>query len=445
MLLKNAVRNIVLPLLAGLLAIWLLTMAAYHTVASWRGMIPENIVAWAQDGRVNRFDDFSDGVVLANVLYVAIIRDFSPWVYFVPASSPIDGWKQFLQALTPQNHPVLNREYQERRGFFLHRYWTGHMVMTALYFAVFPDLRIASHAISAMVLVTLIVFLLAWSRSFGMFSAMFVAAFILGSGLLPRESFHDHAFNAAVAFAAAAYTAHRISTGKSTLAPAVLGAVFGNWVGYDYVFDTVGLSILFFLVRRQDEYQVESLYEPLKFVGVFLGVTALMMALRVPVVILSGHDVNVFVDQTAARTVERLAGDVAAGQAPPGAVTSRTYAILSALPVLNFYLFRLGGVLIPQVTSVVMYWALQILPILGILGLDVYRKKSLDGETVKRLGVIILAALMFHVMQLIFVNHACVHPWMDVRHMVLSFAILWGLFLANLVLAIRSRRPAPRG
>jgi hypothetical protein len=170
-----------------------------------------------------------------------------------------------------------------------------------------------------------------------------------------------------------------------------------------------------------------------------------MMALRVPVIILSGHDVSLFLEQTAARTAERLTGDMAAGQAPPGAVTSRTFAILSALPVLNFYLFRLGGVLIPQVTSVAMYWALQILPILGIVALDVFRKKTLDGDMIKRLGVILLAAFMFHVMQLVFVNHACVHPWMDVRHMVLSFAILWGLFLADLVPAIRSRKPTPSG
>jgi hypothetical protein len=428
-----AFHKIVVPLVACLVVICLLTMLASTIVSKWRGNLPYNFAGWVAESQKTRFDDWSDGIVLANLVYLLFFPKYSSiWLYTLPSNSPREGWEQLRYALSAGNSETLGRDLREKRGEYLYRYWTGHLVLTVFALSTFQTPALAATAVSNLVLISLFVYLLAWRKRFGAPSALIVFVVLVGTGVIGWESFHDHTWEITVGLLAGAYTARRLSAAKSYVVAAVVSAVFANWVGYTYVFDTIAFCLPFFLARVNGRFTVEDLSLPIKFAVVFLMATGIMMLLRVPVVYLAGHDPLVFLSQLAERTLYRMSGNFNPQELPPGIEVSTGVAITLALPLLNNYLFNLFGSLMIPVVTAMSYAALQVLPIAGFLAVQIYRNKRLNFESLKPTLVVGLIAILFHVMFLIFVNHACVHPWMDVRHMVFSMAICWGLLAAAL-------------
>jgi len=114
-----------------------------------------------------------------------------------------------------------------------------------------------------------------------------------------------------------------------------------------------------------------------------------------------------------------------------GAEISRAFSIREALPYLNGYLFKLGGILIPKVHSIPSYLVFITFPLLVGMGINTAVRRSFDGDSVSSLMILVLVVFFFHIMFLFFINHAVVHPWMDCRHMLFCLAIGWGLLFSR--------------
>ncbi len=429
----KALREFALYFVISIAAIFALTaiagIAASHLSPDTIG----HLQLWIKQSPANRFDDWMDGVVIANVLYKSINAKHSIWTYFEPASAPPAGWELLEYVLSANNYRALAETVKDRKGEMLHRYWTGHIALTALALYVYTDPAVSSKVALSCVLLSMLMFALAWNKRLGLGGAICVAAFLLGSGTLYMESFHTHAWGLALAFAAAAYTAWRLESGKSYIAPAVVGAVFANWVGYDYVFPSIAFSLPLFMSRENGKIQIEAFSLPVKFILVFLAVTALMMILRVPVAYFSENcPPSEFLSQLTERLTYRLHGENFAQEVLPGADISRSAAIFSALPAVNGYLFNLGGRFIPLIHSLVSYLAYQALPIVVLIGILVLKNRESQLAALRPALVVLCSVILFHLMLIILVNHACVHPWMHARYMIFSLALSWGVAISAL-------------
>jgi hypothetical protein len=439
---KQVLRQFLVPLIVSLLAICFLTEAASRAVSSWRGQVPQTIAVWASQGPANRFDDHSDAFVAVNLLCKAINPNFSLWTYYQPLSCATAGWQCLQFSLNSDNRSTLFREIAEKHGQFVHRYWTGHLVLTAIVFYVYPSLSATSQIIFCGLVISLFIYLQVWRTKLGTAGSIFVAMVLLGSGIMWLESFHSHTWGMTFAFATASWLGRALAQGKSYIVPAVVGSVFANWVGYDYVFDTLAFSLPFFLVRIENRLELQNVSTPAKFVLVFLLTTAIMMLLRLPVAYLDGHDVVDFLLQIKRQVAYHLLG----GEHPPGEnipqlEVSRFAAVAGVLPMLNDYLFRLGGVLSPKIFDVKTYILIQILPLPALFGILVWGKKENYASAIKPTALLIFVLLLFHPMFVVFTNHACIHPWMDVRHCVFSLAICWGVLVSALWQRCSSLRP----
>ena len=114
-----------------------------------------------------RFDAWADGSVLANYLYRILAPDLSFWTYFEPASAPHDPWQQLIYAVEPANFASLKNDIKDRKGVFLFRYWTGHLVGTTILLSVYRNLETGSMATRTSVLIALFAYALSWARRFG--------------------------------------------------------------------------------------------------------------------------------------------------------------------------------------------------------------------------------------------------------------------------------------
>ncbi|MBI5249027.1 MAG: hypothetical protein HY912_05985 [Desulfomonile tiedjei] len=389
--------------------------------------------SWMKQGPENRFDDWMDGIVLANILYKNIDPRHSLWTYFLPSSAPSAGFELLGHVLSPDNRGALAETIRDRKGELLHRYWTGHIALTTLALYVYTDPAVASKLSLSCVLFSMLAFVFAWSKRSGSAGAMGMAAMLLGSGAVYMESFHTHSWGLALAFGTAAYTAKRLAAGESYVPAAVTGAVFANWLGYDYVFSTIAFSLPLFLHTENGKLQIEDLGGPFKFTLVFLAVTALMMILRIPVAYLFENcPPSEFLSQLTERFAYRLHGEHLPQEIAPGAEISRRAAILSALPAVNGYLFSLGGRFIPLIQSVASYLAYQALPVAVLMGVLVFKNSDSQLRALRPVLVVFFSVILFHLVLIVLVNHACVHPWMHARYMVFSLVLSWGAAVSAL-------------
>ena len=388
---------------------------------------------WIKQSPATRFDDFMDAIVLANVFYKKIEPRTSLWTYFLPYHVPRGGWELLGHVLSPGNRVALIGALRDRQGELLYRYWTGHICLTALALYVYTSPAVASKATLSLVIFALFLFLAAWRRRLGLSGALCLAAVLLGSGAVYLESFHTHAWGLAFAFLTAAYTGKRLAAGKSYVAPAVVGAVFANWVGYDYVFPTIAFSLPLFLARQDGKTHIEALSAPLTFTLVFLAVTALMMVLRVPVSYLFENcPPSKFLSQLVEQVFYRVGSQPNPHEIAPGIEISRRSAVLMALPAVNSYLFNLGGRLIPRIYTLGSYIAFQAMPIVALMGILAFRNRASQFAALKPALVAASCVLWFHIMLIALVNHACVHPWMHARYMVFALAVSWAVALSAL-------------
>ncbi|MEW6349109.1 MAG: hypothetical protein AB1646_08595 [Thermodesulfobacteriota bacterium] len=436
--LKWSATYLVLPFVACLVVIFLLTEAAYVTTASLNGAVPGDFARWTDEDPAGRFDDLTDDQVLANIVYR--IRDprFSFWTYFFPPGlPPHDVWSWLKNALHGNELTLVKRETAGKRTDCLHHYWTGHMVLTAWVWFVVPSLWDASRLIQSLVAVFLFVYVLAWHRQFGAVSAIVLAFVMLGTGVLRVESFHNNNWGMIVAFAGATYCGISRQRGDSSYPAAVVSACLACWVGYDHVLDTLAFSLPFFLTRGTVGIEANDLRAPMKFALAFLFTAAAMLAMRILVTYLDGQDVSTFLAQIwtqfahhlssgSAPLGDYLKGGEVGGIAREGEV-SRVSAISGALPMYHRYLFCALGRIAPRVETVWGYTLFQSLPLLGILAISAAYRKRLDVTWVFASALLLVIACLFHVMFLVFVNHSYIHPWMDVRHMVFWSAIGWAL------------------
>lgn len=388
---------------------------------------------WIKQSPEHRFDDWMDGIVLANILYKSMDPRHSGWTYFLPSAAPPAGWELLGYTLSPGNREALATALKARHGELLHRYWTGHIALTALALYVYTDPAVASKVTLSCVLFSMLLFVLAWNRRAGLGGALCLAVMLLGSGVIYAESFHTHAWGLALALAAAAYTAKRLAAGGSYVAPAVVAGVFANWVGYDYVFPSIALCLPLFLSRKDGNLHIEDLGAPFKFTMVFVAVTALMMVLRVPVAyFFENCPLSAFLAQLTERLTYRLHGEYLPQEMAAGAEISRRVAILSALPAVNSYLFNLGGRFAPAIHTVASYVAFQALPIVALAGILVARNRQSQLKALKPVVLVASSVFLFHLVLIVLVNHACVHPWMHARYMVLSIALSWATVVSAL-------------
>jgi hypothetical protein len=428
----SLLKEFLVSLIISVLIILILTSLASKTASSLSPESSSLIQTWITQKPENRFDDWMDGIVLANILYKTVDSSHSLWTYFLPSKAPPAGWELLGHVLSPRHRESLAETIRNRQGELLHRYWTGHIVLTALALYVYTDPAIVSKVALSFVLLAMLIFMFAWSKRLGLASAIVVGALLLGSGTLYIESLHTHAWGLAFAFVTTAYTAKRVSSGKSFVAPAVVGAVFASWVGYDYVFPTIAFSLMIFLHREDEKLKIGDLSAPLKFTAVFLVVTVLMMVLRIPVAYFFENCMpSEFLSQIVGRFVYRLQGEYLPQEVPSGAEISRRFAFLSALPAVNLYLFNLGGRFMPLIQSVWSYVAYQALPIVMLMGILVFRNSDSQLMALRPAGVAILSVIVFHLMLIVLVNHACVHPWMHARYMIFSLAMSWGVVAAS--------------
>ncbi len=444
--LKWSALNLILPGFAALLAIVLLTEGAYIATASLGGKVPEDFYRWTAESPAARFDDLTDDQVLANIVFR--IRDprLSYWTYFFPRGlPPHDVWSWLKSALQGNELYKARRQGSEDGTSYLHHYWTGHMVLTVWVVFLVQSLATASRLIQSWVLVGLFVYLLVWYRHFGGPGAVVVAVVMVCSGVLRVESFHNNNWGMIVAFGGAVSCGVSLSRGNSVYPSAVVSAILAGWVGYDHVWDTLALSLPFFLTRTQRGLELEHLPGPATFGLVFMVTSALMMAMRVPVTYLDGQSVSAFLSQLETQFLHH----VWTGRPPASALlntgevgniaradeVSRQSAILGALPVYNQYLFSFLGRLAPQFDSVRGYAMFQMLPV-AALPVAALARRSLGSTGWKGTLLVLTVGLLFHAMFLVFVNHAYIHPWMDVRHAVFWAALGWGLVASAI-------RPAP--
>lgn len=430
---RRSLKEFALYLAISLLVVFTLTALGGLAASNLPPYSAKLSQQWMKQGPESRFDDWMDGVVLANVLYKSIDSRHSIWTYFGPSVAPPGGWELLGHVLSPANRDALSASLRTRQGNLLHRYWTGHIALTALALYVYADPAVVSQATRSCVLFSMLLFALAWSRRSGLDGALCMAAMLLGSGVIYAESFHTHAWGLAWAFAAAAYTAKRLAAGEPYVAPAVTAAVFANWVGYDYVFPTLALCLLLFLPRTNGNLQIEDLGAPFKFTMVFVAVTALMMILRVPVAyFFENCSPSSFLAQLTERLTYRLHGQYLPQEMAAGGEISRRVAILSALPAVNTYLFNLGGRFAPMIHTAGSYVAFQALPIAALAGILVVRNRQSQLKALKPVVVVASSVLLFHLVLIVLVNHACVHPWMHARYMVLSLALSWAVVVSAL-------------
>lgn len=434
---RNLARDYCSTLLLCLLIITLLTILAPSTASMWQGSMPESLKSWAQKERFGelRFDDYIDGITLANVVYRGIAGNLSFWTYFVPANNTEMGWGSLLQAVDAKNHLAIAKDIKEQKGAFIYRYWTGHMVLTTFLFYLFPEVPIAAKFTHGFVLVAFFLYVLAWREKFGALSSVLIFSVFIVSGSLRWESFFNPTWGLGAAFLTAGFTGYQLRRGGSYVVPAVAGAVFTNWVGYDHVFDAMAFSLPFFLICGEKDGEPGQLAAPLIFVTVFLVTTAAMMALRAPIMYLDGHNPGDFLRQVYSQTLYRTQGQLNQRESFAGAEISRAFAMREALPYLNGYLFKLGGVLTPKPQGIFSYVLLTVSPWIAALSICAFRRGRFDKASVSFLMVFLLVVMFFHVMFLLFVNHAVVHPWMDCRHMLFCFAISWGLLIGTPFLA----------
>jgi hypothetical protein len=443
-LLKRILHLFVAPLVVCLIAIYALTLLAASCPKVPEIAIPEVFRPWIVENQGKRFDEWADGSILANYLYRVLAPDLSFWTYFKPDSAPNDPWRQLIYAVEPANFATLNNDINDRKGVFLYRYWTGHLVGTTILLSVFHNLETASMATRNIVLIALFAYTLSWARRFGTGSAIVLVILLVGTGAMSYESFHNATWGLAVAFFTGAYTANCISKGKSALPAAVAGGVLANWVGYDYVFDTIAFSLPFFMADKEGHLQVDNFHGVIYFAGTIVLISAIMMMLRTLVGVVESHQMEGVVGQIQDQTLYRIWGNFRPEEYPngyiPGQQVSRTFAVLETLPIFNYYLSRLAGLLLPKAQSLITYIAFQTLPILGFLGLLLRRRPHIGStKVITTLMSLILISALFHTMFIVFYNHASVHPYMDVRHMVFNLAVSWGLLLA----AIRDFKRSP--
>lgn len=442
--LKRILRSFVAPLVLCLIVIFALTILAASCPKVPEIAIPEVFHPWIVENQGKRFDSWADGSVLANYLYRVLAPDLSFWTYFEPASAPHDPWQQLIYAVEPANFAALKNDIKDRKGVFLFRYWTGHLVGTTILLSVYRNLETASMATRNLVLIALLAYALSWARRFGPGSAIVVVILLVGTGAMSYESFHNATWGLAVAFFVGVYTAHCVSNGKSVVPAAVAGGVLANWVGYDYVFDTIAFSLPFFMADKDGHLEVDSFDDVIYFAGTIVLISAIMMMLRAFVGSLESHHIGGVIGQIQDQTLYRMGGNFRPEEYPmgnmPGQQVSRTFSVLEALPIFNFYLSRLAGPLLPKAQSLMTYIAFQTLPILGFLVLLLRRRPHIGStKVIATLMLLILISALFHTMFIVFYNHASVHPYMDVRHMVFNLAVSWGLLFA----AIRSFKRSP--
>ncbi len=421
--------------------IFLITEAAYVTTASLNGGIPDDFARWINEDPARRFDDLTDDQVLANIVHR--IRDprISFWTYyFPPGLPPHDAWSWLKNALHGSEPARVGREAGGKGADYLRHYWTGHMVLTAWVWFLVPSLWDASKLIQGLVTVSLFVYLLAWQRQFGTLSAIVSAFVMLGTGVLRVESFHNNNWGMIAAFAGATYCAVSLRRGDSPYPAAVVSACMACWVGYDHVLDTLAFSLPFFLTRGPAGIEANELRTPMKYGLAFLITTAAMMAMRIVVTYLDGQDVGTFLAQIGNQFTHHLS----AGSSPVGDIlnegevggiartgeVSRESAILGALPIYHQYLFAMLGRLAPRLETVWGYGLFQLLPLIGVMAISLAGPKRPVLPRVNAVTLLVAVALLHHVMFLVLVNHAYIHPWMDVRHMVFWTAIGWALVAA---------------
>lgn len=140
----KALREFALYFVISIAAIFALTaiagIAASHLSPDTTG----HLQLWIKQSPANRFDDWMDGVVIANVLYKSINAKHSIWTYFEPASAPPAGWELLEYVLSATNYRALAETVKDRKGELLHRYWTGHIALTALALYMYIDPAVAS-------------------------------------------------------------------------------------------------------------------------------------------------------------------------------------------------------------------------------------------------------------------------------------------------------------
>ncbi|AFM24007.1 hypothetical protein [Desulfomonile tiedjei] len=421
---RHFMREFTAAFLAGFAIIIGLTMLAGFAASHVSPETVSLLKSWSEQNPAQRFDDWMDGIVVANILYSAMCPRHSLWTYFLPANAPPAGFDLLKHVLTPQNNQALVKALETRQGELLHRYWTGHIVLTAIALYVYIDPAIASKAAMGAVLLSFFFFAFVWTKRLSTMGGLVFGLLLLGSGVIYMESFHTHTWGLAVAGLTAAYTGLRLERGKSFVAPAVLGGIFANWVGYDYVFPTLAFSLLFFLQREERELRIHDMAAPFKFAVLFLAITALMMVLRVPIAYLFEQvDPSLFVGQLTDRLAYRLQGDILPQELASGMELTRSSAILSALPAVDAYLFNLGGRFMPLPQSLTGYAAFQMLPIVILSGILIMRNRSDQLKALRPVAIVAVSALLFHLLLLVLVNHACVHPWMHARYMVFSMVV----------------------
>ncbi len=179
----------------------------------------------------------------------------------------------------------------------------------------------------------MLLFVLVWIRRAGLDGALCVGSYVAGTGVIYAESFHTHAWGLAWAFAAAAYTAERLAARGPYVAPAVVAAVFANWVGYDLRVPDAGVVFASFSFPRENgNLHVEDIRAPFRFAMVFIAVTALMMVLRVPVAyFFENCPPSAFLAQLTERLTYRLHGQYLPQEMAAGAEVSRRVAYSGAL------------------------------------------------------------------------------------------------------------------
>ncbi len=446
---RRLVKDFSLSFLISITVVFAVTIVAGKAASNLSPDTSALLQAWIKQSPEKRFDDWMDGIVLANILYKKVEPRYSMWTYFLPSKAPPAGLELLGHVLSSDNREGLAEAIRGRKGELLHRYWTGHIALTALALYVYTDPAVASKLTLTCALFSMLIFVFAWSKRSGLVGAMCVAAMMLGSGALYTESFHTHNWGLAIAFATAGYTAKRLSAGGSYVVPAVTGAVFANWVGYDYVFPTIAFSLLAFFHIENGKLQIKNPSAPLKFTLVFFVATALMMILRIPVAyFFENCPPSEFLSQLAERFTYRLHGEYFPQEVAPGAEISRRVAVLSALPAVNTYLFNLGGRFVPLIHSVASYVAYQALPMVVLAGILIFKDRESQLMALKPVLVVFCSVILFHLVLIVLVNHACVHPWMHARYMVFSLILSWGATISALVPAellakaqIHSKKP----
>ena len=426
---RRLFREFAVPLLVCLGIVVMLTEIAARSVTLPKPMIAQVFGPWIKENDGQRFDDVADGAVLVNYLYRVLVPRLTFWSYFKPDGVPPHDWERLRYAADPANQTALQKAIEADPGEPSVRYWTGHLVATTLLLRMLPDLNLASKATRNLLLVVLFVYALAWQRNFGRGSAVVLFSILVLSGCMNYESFHNHTWGLMVALGAGAYTSESLHRRWSCYVPAVVGGVFGNWLGYDYVFDTIAFSMPFFLAKEGGCVTVKDLGRPLAFLVTVLAITALMMVLRVPVMYIVGTDPSAAIREITEYTLYRMGGELSRLDYIPNTVVSRMTGVERALPLLNLYLFRLLGQIAPHLQSVGAYIALVLLPLFVLLARLVRGHRRFDENMGVRFILVVGTVMVFHTMFIAFYNHTCVHPYMDVRHMVFSLAASWALAL----------------